>query len=88
VKPLNTQQIRFWWVNQNQTYKQEISGGYLWSPKRNSRGGRNPFYEFMREVSPGDILFSFNVGSFSDGQKEYLEFHREHVFLEARVSTQ
>ena len=56
---LNTQQIRFWWVNQNQTYKQEISGGYLWSPKRNSRGGRNPFYEFMREVSPGDVVFSF-----------------------------
>lgn len=54
-----TQRIRFWWVNQNQTYKQEVEGGYLWSPKRNSGGGRNPFYEFMREVSPGDIVFSF-----------------------------
>jgi len=50
---------KFWWVNQNQTYKQEIAGGYLWSPKRKSNGGRNPFYEFMREVSPGDIVFSF-----------------------------
>jgi len=26
-----------------------------------------------------------NVGTFSEGQKRYLEFHRENVFLEARV---
>ena len=51
--------MRFWWVNQNQTYRQEVSGGYLWSPKRNANGGRNPFYESMREVSPGDVVFSF-----------------------------
>jgi hypothetical protein len=52
--------MRFWWVNQNQTYKHEIPGGYLWSPKRNRGGGRNPFYDFMREVSPGDVIFSFS----------------------------
>ena len=34
--------MRYWWVNQNQTFRQEISGGYLWSPKRNSNGARNP----------------------------------------------
>jgi hypothetical protein len=51
--------MRYWWVNQNQTHRQEVAGGYLWSPKRNADGGRNPFYEAMREVSPGDIVFSF-----------------------------
>jgi hypothetical protein len=51
--------VRYWWVNQNQTYRQEIEGGYLWSPKRNANGARNPFYEFMREVAPGDLVFSF-----------------------------
>ena len=51
--------MRYWWVNQNQTYRQEIAGGYLWSPKRNANGARNPFYEFMREVTPGDLVFSF-----------------------------
>ena len=51
--------MRYWWVNQNQTFRQEIGGGYLWSPKRNQNGHRNPFYEFMREVAPGDIVFSF-----------------------------
>jgi putative restriction endonuclease len=51
--------MRYWWVNQNQTHRHEIGGGYLWSPKRNADNGRNPFYEFMREVSPGDLVFSF-----------------------------
>jgi putative restriction endonuclease len=52
-------QMRFWWVNQNQTFRQEIAGGYLWSPKRNRGNRLNPFYETMREVAPGDVVFSF-----------------------------
>ena len=51
--------MRYWWVNQNQTYRHEVVGGYLWSPKKNQNGVRNPFYENMREVSPGDTIFSF-----------------------------
>ena len=51
--------MRYWWVNQNQTYRHEIQGGYLWSPKRNANRARNPFYESMREVAPGDLIFSF-----------------------------
>jgi hypothetical protein len=45
--------VRYWWVNQNQTYRHEIAGGYLWSPKRNTNKARNPFYESMREVATG-----------------------------------
>jgi putative restriction endonuclease len=45
--------MRYWWVNQNQTYRHEIKGGYLWSPKRKTNNQRNPFYESMREVLPG-----------------------------------
>lgn len=51
--------MRYWWVNQNQTYRHEIGGGYLWSPKRKSNDRHNPFYETMREVAPGDIVFSY-----------------------------
>lgn len=51
--------MRYWWVNQNQTYRHEVRGGYLWSPKKKKDDSRNPFYEFMREVSPGDLVFSF-----------------------------
>lgn len=51
--------MRYWWVNQNQTYRHEVPGGYLWSPKRNANGFRNPYYDFMRVVSPGDVVFSY-----------------------------
>jgi len=50
----------YWWVNQNQTFKQEFEGGYLWSPKRKANGHKNSFYEFMRAVQPGDLVFSFS----------------------------
>jgi len=52
--------INYWWVNQNQTFDQEVSGGYLWSPKKKANGHRNPFYEFMRAAKPGDIVFCFS----------------------------
>jgi hypothetical protein len=51
--------MRYWWVNQNQTYRHEVGGGYLWSPKRKTNDQRNPFYESMREVAPGDVILSF-----------------------------
>jgi hypothetical protein len=51
--------MRYWWVNQNKTFKHEVAGGYLWSPRRNKKGHINPFYESMREVAPGDLVLSF-----------------------------
>lgn len=54
--------MQFWWVNQNQTFKHERQGGFLWAPKRNANGTRNPNYDFMQRIEPGDVIFSF-VGS-------------------------
>lgn len=54
--------MRYWWVNQNQTFEHEFGGGYLWSPKRNSNGARNPFYDFMTQIEREDIVFSFVGG--------------------------
>ncbi|MCP5151984.1 MAG: HNH endonuclease [Chromatiales bacterium] len=51
--------MRYWWVNQNQTYRHEQAGGYLWSPKKKANRARNPYYETMREVSPGDLVLCF-----------------------------
>lgn len=51
--------MRYWWVNQNQTYRAEVRGSFMWSPKQKADGSRNQFYENMRHVSPGDIVFSF-----------------------------
>ena len=51
--------MAYWWVNQNQTYAQEVRGGYLWSPKRNTNNNRNAFYDNMTRVQPGDVVLSF-----------------------------
>lgn len=51
--------MRYWWVCQNKTYEQEVPGNFLWSPKRKSNGYLNHYYETMREVSRGDLVFSF-----------------------------
>jgi predicted restriction endonuclease len=50
---------QYWWVSQNQTYKHEVPGNFMWSPKTNSRGGRVPSYDFMVDMKVGDIVFSF-----------------------------
>ena len=51
--------MRFWWVNHNQTFRQEFLGGYIWCPKKKLNGATNHFYETVREVVPGDIVFSY-----------------------------
>lgn len=54
--------MRYWWVNQKQTYRQELAGRFMWSPKRNANGGKNPYYDFMADVEPGDLVFSYANG--------------------------
>ncbi len=51
--------MRYWWVCQNKTYQQEVPGNFLWSPKRKKNGHLNHYYETMREISRGDLVFSF-----------------------------
>ena len=50
---------RYWWVNHNQTSRQEIGGQYLWSPKTEKNGARSEFYDNMRRASPGDLVLSY-----------------------------
>lgn len=52
--------MRYWWVNQNQTYKFEVPGGFLWSPKTRADGGSNYFYNTMEQVRTGDVVFSYS----------------------------
>jgi hypothetical protein len=51
--------MKYWWVNQNQTYRHEVHGGYMWSPKVNVRGQHIRPYDLMRQLVPGDIVFSY-----------------------------
>lgn len=54
--------MSYWWVSQKQTYRHEVTGGYLWSPKRGATGNVVRSYELMRSVLPGDIVFSYAGG--------------------------
>lgn len=51
--------MKYWWVNHKQTARQELAGGYVWSPKREANGNFSQFYENMRRVAPGDQVVSF-----------------------------
>lgn len=54
--------MKYWWVNHNQTARQEIDGGYLWSPKQEANGTRSQFYDNMRIAVPGDRILSYAAG--------------------------
>ena len=55
--------MNYWWVNHKQTFRQEFGGKYVWCPKLKSNGSVNHFYETMREVQPGDLVYSYaNAG--------------------------
>ena len=51
--------MRFWWVNQNQTWKHERRGGYLWAPYRGTDGLDRFHWMNMEDVSIGDVIFSY-----------------------------
>jgi hypothetical protein len=71
--------MRYWWVNQNQTFRHEVEGGYLWSPKRQADNSRSHFYETMREVAPGDVVFSF-----SDTRLAAIGIARSYVYTSSK----
>jgi putative restriction endonuclease len=54
--------VRFWWVNHAQTVRQEIAGGYLWSPVTEANGARSRFYDNMRLAGPGELVLSYAEG--------------------------
>ena len=53
---------KYWWVNHKKTFKHEIEGGFLWSPKLKSDGNRNYFYDTMTDAEVGDIVLSYAYG--------------------------
>jgi hypothetical protein len=49
----------YWWVNHKQTYKAELEGGYIWSPKTKSNGHQHQSYTNLTLVNPGDVVISY-----------------------------
>jgi putative restriction endonuclease len=61
--------MKTWWVNHKQTQRQEIGGGYLWSPKAEANGNKSHFYDNMRIARPGDVVLSY-----ANGKIDYVGF--------------
>jgi hypothetical protein len=51
--------MAYWWVSQNETWKEEQQGGYIWAPKQTDTGGTFFHWLNMTKVRPGDIIFSY-----------------------------
>ena len=51
--------MAYWWVSQNQTYRHERDGGFLWAPNQ-TEAGLTPFHwSNMNSVQPGDVILSY-----------------------------
>jgi len=75
--------MSFWWVNHKQTSKQEISGGYIWSPTSNKDGSRNQTYLNLKELRARDLIFSFahgKIGAIGITESTYIAGERPVAF--------
>jgi hypothetical protein len=50
--------MKYWWVNQGQTFKQEFEGGYMWAPERSGDGTELFHHSNIQLCKKGDVVFS------------------------------
>tara|TARA_B100000886_G_scaffold220059_1_gene152860 strand:- start:47 stop:1429 length:1383 start_codon:yes stop_codon:yes gene_type:complete len=50
---------KFYWVNQGNTWTVEREQGILWAPVLNKRKTKQPDWELLKDMTPGDIVFSY-----------------------------
>lgn len=50
--------MNFFIVFQNASYTEEKDGGFLWAPKQNAKGKTMHYWELMKRVKQGDIIFN------------------------------
>lgn len=48
--------MSIFFVFQGETYHEERTGGYVWSPQLNKAGGHNAGYEKMKDIKAGDFI--------------------------------
>jgi putative restriction endonuclease len=53
------EQLNFWWVNNNQSFDQEIGGCYIWCPKRYKDGSTDHSFDNFPLVHKNDVIFSY-----------------------------
>jgi len=50
--------MKYWWVNQGQTFKDEFEGGYMWAPSRSGAGTELFHHLNIQKCKKGDVVFS------------------------------
>ena len=79
--------MRYWCVNQNQTYKAEVRGSFMWSPKQNANGARvDGENGLLLSLRVDHLVHLFDVrgvstsgvrvGELSREQNAYLDYRR------------
>jgi len=72
--------MNYWWANHKQTFKEELEGGYIWSPQVNSNSSKNQTYLNLKGTKVGDIVFSYANSEIKDQLEE--EFIQESIGIE------
>src|SRR5215813_7464903 len=75
--------MNYWWVNHSQTYREERTGNYIWSPQKNKNGTRNQMYTNLTKVRAGDVIFSYAngvIGSVGVAEDTYSQCDRPASF--------
>jgi hypothetical protein len=77
--------MRYWWVNQNQTYRAEVPGSFMWGYITLSGSQELVIVPEVRDklLDAWGIDAGVRVGEFSRAQNIYLDYHRVNVFKHA-----
>ncbi|MCO5994797.1 hypothetical protein [Actinoallomurus rhizosphaericola] len=51
--------MAYWWVNQGESFKEELEEGILWAPIKTKDGRRPAHWTSMTEVRPGDTVIHY-----------------------------
>ncbi len=62
VIPKEASTPNFWFVYQGGTYSEKQGKKYLWAPTKNKAGRRQFYWDNMRDVKKGDIIFNYSKG--------------------------
>jgi hypothetical protein len=68
-----------WWVNQSATYVEALAGQFMWAPLRSRDNRRQPHWETMQDVQPGDRIVHYargHVRALSTAATGALEYRR------------
>lgn len=81
--------MKYWWVNHKQTSREELQGGYIWSPKKNKGDSFNQTYKNLTIADVGDKIISYSdakIKAIGIIKEKYAETDRP--FISFKQSTQ